>query len=35
MGRLLVCQAWQTELSQKWTYVKKVMIDGISGLVAD
>ncbi len=25
----------QTELSQKWTYVKKVMTDGISGLVAD
>jgi len=24
----------QTEPSQKWTYVKKVMIDGMPGLVA-
>ena len=24
----------QTELSQKWTYVKKVMIDGVPGLIA-
>jgi cytochrome c len=24
----------QTELSQKWTYVKKVTIDGVPGLIA-